>query len=63
MTTILGFELGNSTGDIPSSTWEGDGVLEEILSHLTPDQLEVSELELPLVGVYIEPVQEGDQHG
>lgn len=62
MTTIIGWELGNSTGEgIPTSTWQGDGVLEEIFAHFTAEELTNSGLDVTLLmGVQIEPVQEGE---
>lgn len=64
MAIIIGFEFGNSCGNISPETWKGDGVLGEIFAHFTPEELEKSGLDLLLMGgIQIEPVQEGEQHG
>lgn len=54
MTEIVGFELSNSTGNIPPETWKGDGVLGAILDLCQPDEHQTVETN---------PLQEGEQNG
>ena len=54
MTEIIGFELSNSTGNMPPETWEGNGVLGDILNFCQSEE--------PIT-VEINPLQEGEQNG